>query len=1380
MMAVTGWTAVGNPAPAGAESISAHEFVDVLGEQRDRLIPFVGAGLAEEAGAPSGSELVSALLAGADEPALPEADFFATVDRLATERGEEWVQRTVAETVNRSEPRPTSTLTALAKVASRLVITTNYDDAIEVSARAAGIEVVTATVQDFRPALGGPGNALVVMHLHGVASDPASIVLTRDSYERALTDEVMRLLLRSRGVTGRIVFVGQSLAEREAHVRRDVAWSTTAGVPTGEQRHLMVMSVPDIHDEWAGRRAQSFVDDVGLRVFVFHDPERTFQAVRLVATVIAGRSALADEALAESMPVDDRHYVAHAVAPAEHLADATSRGGYLARTWQEGAEMTSDLDAREARLLLVAGGGYGKSRELREVARRADRHALYLRLSGVEQPREGVPSDILFLRWMERATCAQDNPSHALSADSLTDESYVLLLDGLDEVRSDLRPGVVDVINRVVERHPQHRWVVGSRPVPEVEGLSGFVQYTWAPDGDWLQRYAGARGVSAEQVDRFLAGAPGIADLMAVPVFAVSVVDELHDGREPPRTALDLVLALADARVVGDRRPLADPAGLTAWLDRVALAMQLRAVTETETGTLVAGGLHVDLGVAPTPDLVEDLAVRALVTDVGGAVRFPANIVQEARAARSVLSAGERGQDLLRAHVLVRLPVTGPYGIAVAGVRPGWANTLELLLGAADEQWRRLVAEYDPVLAARATPTDAAEPERHRAVATLWGTYVRRQVWLARGHDSTGRDDGGALRRLALAGPPPGFRDVLLMALGADDRTVRANALTVLSALLSIEDLRDHVRLAITDGDPVVRRQAASVAMELRDSDLSNALAAQAAVETDDLARQTLADFAVVLAPSNEHALALAEQAVSVEQADRAWREVTHRVPRQELIGLVEGPPPRGVLLDVLLDDGALHRNPWTPQEVCRLAEVLAVLPDDLRHADGVEKVLASQPLAALAGRLPAPPDELLKFHVGRLAAGWDSDELSRVITLLSGDASACASEAGVSPTDVPCTETVAIAREYLEATAWHAVAPPPNEPTRGSAAERRRVRLLAAAEELRADDVALLLRQTPSALDEVLDRTQQSRLDARTAEELTRLLDGGELDEETTARQKVPLSTLDLFTRAAHRGFPIEPRHWVAVTLSVLRAPDDRLKTWCLQNYDSGLADELSDRLTQEPPAAAAAAHEVVPNPWPDALVRAVLDATVDVASAPDPIAQHRAARTVAALVQGGATDLIRQRLPEPCPAWLLPLAVTLHNCEAERALLEEVLADTGSIWRWPDPPAADWLAALQCKSSADLLEAVLSAALVDGHETNDLRPLFSALDRVEGVDALVRYDRLIADGRIPAAPFLFYERQRALAVLLEDAAQETLQAPDADADAAVLRLTPLSTDGA
>lgn len=328
---VTAWTAVGVPERAGSESISVPDFLMELTRARETLIPFVGAGLAVDAGAPSSAALIEALVTAAGEPYQADMDFFATADRLASDLGEEWIQRQVAELVSQATLAPTPALMALAKTASGLIITTNYDDAIEVSAQEIGIPVVSTTLRDFRPALKPPEGALVVVHLHGVASQPDSIVLTEASYQRILTDEAAQLVLRARGISGRLLFVGHSLAERERHIRRDVAWTMTAGVPAGEQRHLLVMSVSAIGSRWTAMQAESLVE-LGLRVFVFDDLARKFEAVRLAAMVIAGPSAVEEEDLAEPMRADDKHYLSHEVAPAEDLVDAAARGGHFART----------------------------------------------------------------------------------------------------------------------------------------------------------------------------------------------------------------------------------------------------------------------------------------------------------------------------------------------------------------------------------------------------------------------------------------------------------------------------------------------------------------------------------------------------------------------------------------------------------------------------------------------------------------------------------------------------------------------------------------------------------------------------------------------------------------------------------------------------------------------------------------------------------------------------------------------------------------------------------------------------------------------------------------------------------------------------------------
>jgi hypothetical protein len=1362
------WTVVGNgTAPDGAVLMSVADFVTVLSELRDRLVPFIGAGLAAEAGAPSGDMLISELTVAAGEREPASTELFSTADRLAQTKGEAWVQQRVAEIVGAAPLRPTPPLMALAKTATRLIVTTNYDDAVEVSARAVGLAVVSATLKDFRAVLDPPDGTLVVLHLHGVVADPDSIVLTEDSYRQIRSDEVAQLVLRARGIPGRLMFVGHSLDEREEHIHRDVAWTTTAGIPRGEQRHLAIWSVPDLTDTAVAHKAESLAD-LGLRVFVFPDPARTYEAVRLAAAVTAGRSSVQDEHVAEALRDDDAHYVPHAVGPAEALSDAGSRGAYMAHTWQYGDRFSPDLDETEHRLLLVGGGGYGKSRELREVARRADRPALYLRLGGVTPPIAGASAEAMFVRWMDKAACVKSNPSPKLTLDRLREESFVLLLDGLDEVRADLRASVLSVVNAVVEACPQHRWVVASRPVPDIADLSRFAPYTFAPDSGWLSRYAQGRSVDLAKLDGFLARAPGVNDLMDIPVFAISVVDELAGGREPPRTALELVLRLADARVTSDQRPLAHPDAITAWLDRIALALELRGATETSADLLASGLLDVDLDVAPTQELLDDLVVRALVTDTAGSVRFPANIVQEARAARAVLHAGERGKQLLGSHVLVRLPVQDGSGAPVMGVRPSWLNTLELLLGAADEQWRELVAEYDPMLAARATPADACEAERHRAIRTLWTTYVRRRVWLGRGVSGDERDDAGALRHLVAAGPPPGFIDELLAALTDGERSARANALTVLAAVLPDADLRPQVVRAVTDGDPVVRRQAASVAFEHDFTDLSDLLAAQAAVDDDELAGQTLGDFAIVLAPTDERAIELARSGLPSGRVERSWREVATRVPRAHLLDLVPGPPVESVLLDVLLDDGAVHRAPWSAQEVYRLSEILTQLPEDFAHVNGVEAVLTSHPLAALAGRLTAAPGESWWWDIGRLVQGLDPQALEDVRSLLEGDVGDLAAAAGVQLSAHPDPETLQRAKEIVTQRMQPAQDLPPRPVTPRAAHRRERVQA-AAASGLGPEDMDVLLEQPATWLQSELDEPQRARLDARVAEDISDRVRGGEL--QYLAEQPapfVPLRTMRALEWAAHRDLPLDAADWAGVALFALRWRDESLTQWCRQAAGPASIQDLLQLLEGQDPALVAVAHRVCPPPWPEHLISLVLGGALELGRSCEPSAQADAAAAVAARLDAGAGDFVREWLPSECPPWLRPLAVRIGDCAAEQVLLEGLLADPEGIPRWPLSQATNWVAAVSCASSAPLLEAVLRAALRAGREPTDLGELFRALDRVDGQQVLRRYDALIEDEHIPSGAFLHYQRQQALAALLEGHAQGTVN----DVDSAVLRL--------
>ena len=340
-----------------------------------------------------------------------------------------------------------------------------------------------------------------------------------------------------------------------------------------------------------------------------------------------------------------------------------------------------------------------------------------------------------------------------------------------------------------------------------------------------------------------------------------------------------MVLRLADARVERDLRPLASPDVLTCWLDRLALSLELQGKTAIDVAALADTDLHSGLALVPTPLFIAELALRSLVTDAAGVVAFPANVVQEARAAPPSCWPARLGRRCSRATCSSAWRQWDHAGAAVTGVRPDWLNTLEMLLGAADPGWRAVVAQYDPVLAARATPSDAPERERHEAVTTLWTTYLRRRVWLSRGASGDERDDAGALRRLIAAGSPPGFVDELTVALSDPERTVRANALLVLAAVLPESTLQEHVTCAITDPEPVVRRQAASVAVEHRFFGLSDLLARQAAADTDELARQTLCELAIALADSNAHTAVELARTMPGDLAERAWYEVSSTRP---------------------------------------------------------------------------------------------------------------------------------------------------------------------------------------------------------------------------------------------------------------------------------------------------------------------------------------------------------------------------------------------------------------------------------------------------------------------------------------------------------------------
>ena len=204
---------------------------------------------------------------------------------------------------------------------------------------------------------------------------------------------------------------------------------------------------------------------------------------------------------------------------------------------------------------------------------------------------------------------------------------------------------------------------------------------------------------------------------------------------------------------------------------------------------LLAADLHRDLpGIFPDAQTIGELVSRAMLRDSEGVVRFPANVMKEARAARALLAAGDRGAAVLREHVLVDLRETDAAGDPVRGVESTWSNVLELLLQAAeDPRWAETVEPYDGVLVARATRTSAPREEREAAINSLWAAYLARRIWFDR-RASTGNGSGDeyALKRLFRAGVPETFQDTIRAAMTDDERTTRGNAVELISLVLPL------------------------------------------------------------------------------------------------------------------------------------------------------------------------------------------------------------------------------------------------------------------------------------------------------------------------------------------------------------------------------------------------------------------------------------------------------------------------------------------------------------------------------------------------------------------------------------------------------------------
>ncbi|WP_185996477.1 SIR2 family NAD-dependent protein deacylase [Nocardioides campestrisoli] len=1312
-------------------------FFSELRDEHASFVPVVGSGMSKAAGAPGFPALIEHLITQAAAMtanltvSAPDPPF-DVVDAIAAELGEEWVQQQTADYYRECELATTPALQALSKVASGLIITTNYDLSVEVAARSIGMVAESLTLDRFDIAMKSDSGALRVLHLHGVCTLPGTIVLTNDSYARILASEQSRLLLRALGTTHRFVFLGHSLDVREEHIRRDLAWTMDAA-SSARKPHLLITNA-SATDPQATEFKAELENSARIEVVQFADPKKEYQAAVRAAHAIARPPVVetADQAPLIDPAELDANYLPLPMAEASLVSEAGGLGAYTAKIWQEGQILSTDLDDAELHIVIEAEGGAGKSQELLQIAHRSTKPALVQHVVNIQIDPGWTDAGPRFVAGMASARATRVGVPK-LTLEGLRDASYTLLLDGLDEVPAANRPRLLQLLAEIARTYPQHRIVIASRPLPELTDQETFVRWTPMTDMAWVTRYAETRGVSEPQLLEALPHTGDVSDLIVIPIYAAAAVSRVYAGTPLPSTALELVCDLADRRLGIDTRIQAAPETVRVWLDRLALALQRCGISELRVDELVNSGLHADLDqLEPTQETLGELAARALLRDSAGVIRFPANVMKEARAARALLDAGERGLEILRHHVLIELEVRDLEGQPVRAVHPAWVNVLELLLPAADDRWREEIVPFDPCLVARATGPAATSEQRAWAVHLLWKTYVARRVWLERRASvGNGSSDGDALVRLVSLEVPVGFDDTLRAATTAEERTVRGNALELVPHVLPRDEALQLLVTAVRDEDDVVRRRAAAAGWTmaalypdlLSDSTLMEnyveAMADQAVSDTDKMAAETLIGVAVDLAQEGR-AVEIALSSTG-KLRRHAVMSLARRVTRSRLLALLRSAESvDGDLLDELVEDRTLgRRQPWASPDIAELAHIVAERHDDTYWHHDAQDVLAEQPVVAFQAFLDHPVGEELRYELGgRLVMAMDEPQIERLLGVLNSRDSEHLGDLDV-PID-PSTwdaDTVEVAIELLSGT-LNARRNPPAFPS------TRRVRT-------QHEDGG-----KPETASEVSD------------DELRSAFEDEGVARAFNPETKAVSQRLWLILRAgAEREFTLDAEKAGQLFRFLLDWSDAELEAWLADQWSEAARERIEAVIAEMDARHLPRLAELLPGPWAPDLGERVLQAV----ATSDERSGRKSSLALAVGERMGEDPLRDSLRDHHGTVWADTVLLRLGDCAAEARMITRQAAAPASIRRHPNAYDEEWFSSIRCPESASSLADLIKAALQEGVSTNELEPLCRALDRTAGPRSLRIWERLSRDPEIPSASFLYYERRVALAAQLE-----------------------------
>ena len=753
---------------------------------------------------------------------------------------------------------------------SRVIVTFNYDECFELAARDAGLNplpLLPDTAEAFRtPA---PGE-VAVLHLHGVATQPESLVLPGRTTQALEDNELFMRLLTSLWARHVVVYFGFSFAPTETHLFGALQWLATA-LPDAHAQRLLLRELEI--EERAVELAPLAANPL-FRVIAYPDtPEH--RAVHQAALILGPTNEPTSDAVTEQAPAPTEHYEPPALLEAEPGADPTGvKADALRAEWgMGGGWVTIPALLASRRALVIAPPGMGKTQLLRAAGRAAVEgyKALVVALKNLPGPLDNVDDHLRAFAHLAIDAAAVDQTTPVPSRARLEDGSYLFLLDALDEVIPSERKAVIDAVCAAAERWPQHAYLVATRPTVETRQLvdRGFTSFRIVASAAWGMRYLARRGIPDERVTELQANAPTAASVLGIPMYAARIGERLAAGESLPDRPIDLLVDSVRALATAEARKQVKPEGAyAAWLQRLAVGLELRGVNEATTA---------ELAELPGPEpgdveLTREQLVRAaLLTDVPDTVSFPELTVQEALCADALLSC----DDVV---AVVR-------DVAVADLdgddafRGDLQHCLDQVWENASLDQRSGLRALDEYRWARTMPMTCAESDAAVALDVIWRWHVERRIWMDYAGQGQLRGPLDAVARIAASHPGVLLarrRELIDATSNTDQPTLRGNAIELLAELERDDDTADWLIPRLDDQNGVVQRHAAAAAAELGVSEALPTVRRVLPTLTDELVADAYAQTLLSLTPDDE----LGQVAELIYNAD-AWPRVAEELARR-------------------------------------------------------------------------------------------------------------------------------------------------------------------------------------------------------------------------------------------------------------------------------------------------------------------------------------------------------------------------------------------------------------------------------------------------------------------------------------------------------------------